>query len=82
MNVGMLWFDGDVRRDVPARIARAAEYYRTKYGQRPTLCFLNPAMAGKELPAEIEGLSVRTSASVLQDHLWLGVDDGEASASH
>ncbi len=81
MNVGMLWFDGDARRDVPARIARAAEYYRTKYGQQPTLCFLNPGMAGKELPAEIDGLSVRTSASVLQDHLWLGVDDGGTSAS-
>ncbi len=80
MNVGMLWFDGDVRCDIPARIARAAEYYRTKYGQRPTLCFVNPAMAGKELPAEIEGLLVRTSASVLRDHLWLGVDDGEACA--
>ena len=81
MNVGMLWFDGDVRRDIPARIARAAEYYRTKYGRRPTLCFLNPAMAGKEVPAEIDGLLVRTSPSVLRDHLWLGVDDVEASAS-
>ncbi len=74
MNIGMLWFDGDPRRDVQSRIARAAAYYRTKYGQKPTMCFLNPAMVEKDLPVEIDGLKVQTSASVLQDHLWLGVD--------
>lgn len=80
MNVGMLWFDGDVHRDVPARIARAAAYYRSKYGERPTVCFVNPSMVGKDPPLEIDGLLVRTSVSVLRDHLWLGVEEEHPAA--
>ncbi len=76
MNVGMLWFDGDPQRDVPDRILRAAEYYRTKYGRTPTLCFLHPSTAGAQPPLEVGGLRVRMSDSVLRDHLWIGVEEG------
>jgi len=78
MNVGMLWFDGDVTRDVPERIHRAAEYYRTKYGRQPNVCILHPVSAGEGMPGEVEGLKVLTSATVLRDHFWLGVDEGRA----
>ena len=44
MNVGMLWFDNDPKVDLEAKIERAADYYRSKYGKKPTLCFVHPSM--------------------------------------
>jgi hypothetical protein len=49
MNVGMLWFDNDPRTALEGKVARAADYYRTKYGRTPTLCFVHPSM----LPAQV-----------------------------
>jgi hypothetical protein len=46
MNVGMLWFDNDPKANLDAKIARAATYYRDKYGLTPTLCFVHPCMLG------------------------------------
>ena len=44
MNVGMLWFDNDGKATLDAKIERAAVYYRSKYGKKPTLCFVHPSM--------------------------------------
>ena len=44
MNVGMLWFDNDPKSNLDAKIERAADYYRGKYGKVPTLCFVHPSM--------------------------------------
>ena len=72
MNIGMLWFDNDIKADLPTKIQRAASYYRTKYGRTPNLCFVHPSM----LPAPMNqsaGVELRTSRSVLPNHLWMGV---------
>lgn len=81
MNIGMLWFDNDQKTAVPSRIERAAEYYRTKYGKRPDLCFVHPSMVAKDgepsgLPASNGEIEVRTSKAVLPNHFWLGVNPG------
>ena len=85
----MLWFDNDPKADLSAKIARAASYYRNKYGKTPTLCFVHhsmlPASAansetpanGKDTPAKnlvAAGLEVRSNRSVLPNHFWLGVN--------
>jgi hypothetical protein len=52
MKSGMLWFDAYEGRDLAARIERAAQFYQSKYGTRPTLCFVHPtALAKEKLPA-------------------------------
>ena len=72
MDIGMLWEDNDPKTDLAAKIAGAAEYYRKKYGQSPNLCFIHPSMLGDK---PIEGpIEVRTSKSVLPNHLWIGVE--------
>ena len=43
MNVGMLWFDNDPRTALAAKVARAADYYRQKYGGSD-LCLVHPSM--------------------------------------
>jgi hypothetical protein len=72
MNIGMLWFDNDIKSDLPTKIQRASDYYRNKYGRTPNVCFVHPSM----LPAPVNqaaGVELRTSRSVLPNHLWLGI---------
>lgn len=73
MEVGMLWYDAEPGRAVPAKIERAAAYYKSKYGRNPTVCFLHPATAGPLSPGSVAGVEVRTSPAVLREHFWLGV---------
>jgi len=74
MNVGMLWFDNDPRTALTAKIARAADYYRKKYGRIPDLCLVHPTMLAD--PGQPAGeIAVRPNRLVLPGHLWIGVDD-------
>jgi hypothetical protein len=75
MNIGMLWFDNDTKADLPAKVQRAAEYYKRKYGRDPNLCFVHPSMIASPLKPT-NGVELRTSQSVLPNHLWLGVSAG------
>jgi hypothetical protein len=86
MDIGMLWYDDDNRRSLNEKVARAVDFYKTKYGSPPTICFINPAtLKGKAGPAEgapalaetAGGVQLRTARNVLVDHFWLGV--GEAN---
>ena len=72
MNIGMLWFDNDIKADLPTKIQRAASYYRTKYGRTPNLCFVHPSMLAAPMN-QSAGVELRTSRSVLPNHLWMGV---------
>ena len=44
MNTGMLWFDNDPKTALAAKIERAVNYYRHKYGRDPNLCLIHPSM--------------------------------------
>jgi hypothetical protein len=80
MRVGMMWFDGDREHSLADRIERAADYYHTKYGARPTLCYMHPATGAQEATGGPRDLTVRTSREVLPDHFWLGVESGDELA--
>jgi hypothetical protein len=51
MDIGMLWYDDDKQRRFDEKVARAVEYYRTKYGVQPTECYVHPGMLTGEQPA-------------------------------
>lgn len=88
MNIGMLWFDNDVKAGLAARVERAARYYQNKYGAMPTLCFVHPSMLASQngakdsVPAEPEGekvlrsggVEIRSNRMVLPNHIWIGVN--------
>jgi len=78
MNVGMLWLDGDTGKDIGVRIARAADYYRRKYGVSPTTCFIHPSMLSAEVQGLPADLRLRTSKSILRHHIWVGVEERAA----
>lgn len=78
MKVGMLWFDGQDVDDVRPRVQAAARYYHDKYGRSPTVCFLHPSMMGETPCAQVDGVSLRPSDSILRGHLWLGIEEQAA----
>ena len=55
MKVGLLWYDDDAGRGLAAKVKRAAQRYREKYGRLPNTCYVNP-QAG--LPQGDETVSV------------------------
>lgn len=75
MQIGMLWLDDDPKIALQAKIIRAADYYRHKYGQVPNCCHVNP----KDLDAEMQIgiLTVKVDKSVLPKHLWIGMKETE-----
>lgn len=76
MRTGMLWFDNDPATTLSAKIQRAAEYYRKKYGRLPDLCLVHPGMMGKgEKQLEFGKLIVRPYRPVVPGHLWIGVEE-------
>ena len=83
MNIGMLWFDNDVKTDLNQKIQRAAIYYQQKYGRQPDLCYVHPSMANSTQngnqgikAGEIE---VKTTKSVLPNHFWIGIGGKQGS---
>jgi len=74
MNAGMLWFDNDPKTALTAKIERAADYYRHKYGRDPNLCLIHPSMVDSENP-ENGKITVRPYRPVLPGHLWIGVEE-------
>ncbi len=73
MRIGMLWFDSNRSLAVEQRIERAANYYRDKYGQAPTLCLVHPALAAAGMPDQVGQVELRALDTVLPNHFWIGV---------
>jgi ribosomal protein L40E len=77
MQTGMLWFDADPKRALADKVARAADRYHVKYGQRPTLCYVNEDQlnSGASLQAEVNGVRLAGAPNVLRHHLWIGREE-------
>jgi hypothetical protein len=76
MEIGMLWYDDDAKRKLDDKVARAVEYYRSKYGVPPTVCFVNPNLLAAEGAPEIAaGVRLRPARTVLINHFWIGLDE-------
>ncbi|OGO15415.1 MAG: hypothetical protein A2Z14_05050 [Chloroflexi bacterium RBG_16_48_8] len=77
MRTGMLWFDNSPR-SLKDKVDNASAYYQEKYGQVPTLCFVNPTtLAGNE--DRSNGIEVREARTVRPDHFWIGVDQKDSA---
>jgi hypothetical protein len=74
MDIGMLWYDDDTKRPLGEKVARAVDYYKTKYGSVPTVCFVNPATL-KDAPDTAAGVQIRSARNVMVDHFWIGVGE-------
>jgi hypothetical protein len=79
MNTGMLWFDNDPRTALSAKVARAADYYRRKYGLAPDMCLVHPSMLAEPRPDLVDGqagkVAIRPNRLIRPGHLWIGTED-------
>ncbi len=75
MKVGMLWFDDRGEADIAERIEKASDYYQSKYGHKPNLCFVHPDSIDNDDAAVGLSLKVKASQMLLQNHFWIGVDE-------
>jgi len=73
MNNFMMWFDNDAKTALSAKIEKAVDYYRHKYGSDPNLCLVNPSMLA--VGQEMTEIVVRPYRPVLPGHLWIGVEE-------
>ena len=74
MNAGMLWFDNDPKTALTAKIERAVDYYRHKYGRDPNLCLIHPSM----LPTD--GMTEKDNPATGRPALPEGHRDGVSGA--
>jgi hypothetical protein len=79
MNTGMMWFDNDPKTPLEAKVTKAADYYRHKYGRVPDLCMVNPGSLQKS-PSQIGEphcgkILIRPLRSIMPGHLWIGVEE-------
>jgi hypothetical protein len=90
MDIGMLWYDNDPQSDLQAKVARASDYYRQKYGRAPRLCFVHPSMLPDQVQVSGNGengdaekmlkagsLIVRCNKLVLPNHFWIGLGNAK-----
>ena len=85
MYIGMLWFDNDAKTELNAKVARAAEYYRRKYGKTPNMCYVHPSMLTRnanalEKAGRTDSVEVRALSTVLPNHFWIGISAQEKLA--
>lgn len=70
MNIGLLWFDNDPKRNLAVKLSRGILYYIRKYGQNPNTCTLHPTMLdGSE--TEISKIQIVQSSAMLPNHFWI-----------
>lgn len=80
MEIGMLWYDDDPKRTLEEKIARAVNFYRTKYGRDANTCYVHPSLLGDTIPEQtfrqvnVTGVKVKPNGTVIRNHMWLGVE--------
>lgn len=74
MKVGMLWFDESREVGIAQRIERASNYYHSKYGCEPNLCFVHPDTVGEGETLPEGSIKVVPSQTLLHDHFWIGIE--------
>jgi hypothetical protein len=79
MNMGMLWYDDDKQTTLDQKVARAVDYYTSKYGARPNVCHVNPSML-QGSSAIAAGVRVMAARMVMTNHFWLGVAESAGPA--
>ena len=77
METGLLWFDDDPKVALEEKVAQAAQRYQEKHGQRPNACFVHAGALDGKGEVQVDGITVRPSATVLVHHFWIGVHNNE-----
>ena len=75
MREGLLWHDSG-SEDLAWKLARAAQRYRDRFGDKPNVCYVHPTLL-PDGDRKVDGILVRSSSRVLRHHFWLGHEQAE-----
>ncbi len=79
MHTGLMWFDNDPRTTLAAKVQKATDYYKQKFGRLPDLCLVHPSMLGDSRQETLEErgrqIAIRSYRPVLPGHLWIGIEE-------
>ena len=71
MDIGLLWHSGQgPAQAVPLAAARYAE----RFGVQPNVCYVHPT-ALPDGDRAVGGVLIKSSARVLKNHFWVGMED-------
>ena len=73
MNEGLLWYDGDSKRDLAAKVRLAAKQHLEKYGRPANICKVHYSELEDMLV--LYGIKIVPSPTVLKNHFWVGIED-------
>lgn len=79
MKEGLLWFDNDPQRQMADKINRAATRYQTRFGRRPTTCYISSADFDGQND-EIGGIRLKPVLDVRRHHFWIGEEQDALKA--
>lgn len=70
MDIGLLWHsDKPVEQVIPLAAARFAE----RLGGTPNVCYVHPTVL-PDGDRAVDGVLIKSSARVLKNHFWIGVE--------
>ena len=75
MREGLLWHDSG-SEDLAWKLAKAAQRYRDRFGDKPNVCYVHPTLL-PDGDKQVAGMLVRSSSRVLRHHFWLGQEKAE-----
>jgi hypothetical protein len=67
--IGMMWLDTNPKKAIEDKIRSAAAYYLKKYGEKSTLCFINPSQ--QDNLTEVDGIKILAVKHILTNCFWL-----------
>jgi len=70
MKTGLLWYDGDRKKDALDKMDEGARCYEERFGHRPNACHANPAAVIIH-----PKLRVVPNRLIQPNHFWLGVEE-------
>ena len=70
MRKGMLWYDNENQRNMKEKIANAIDFFQSKYGHLPHVCYVNPQSLDGELSFNAQ-VKVESSERIIKNHIWL-----------
>lgn len=71
MENGELFFIENIQQDLEGKILWAADSFKRKYGQAPTLCLVHPSLLRAR--KNIGRVRLEPKKSILPNYLWIGV---------
>ena len=70
MKEGMLWYDSHRNGSIEERIAAAIDFFESKYGFLPQMCYLNPKDMEESVVLNSK-VKVIKNQKVLVNHIWM-----------